>query len=89
MRRVRCLGSGASATNYVITALSIQGNYVKITWTTVGGKTNIIQAAYVLSNYFDLATNIAAGSGQVTTNYTHVNGATNSPAFFYRIRVLP
>ena len=69
-----------------------------ITWTTVGGTTNAVQAATgdgnggYATNYVDITTAphiIVTGSGDVTTNYTESGGATNVPSRFYRIRLVP
>jgi hypothetical protein len=71
---------------------------VVITWTTAGGRTNAVQAAaggangsYTTNNFTDLSSSatIIPGSGDATTNYVDVGGATNSPSRFYRIRLVP
>jgi pectate lyase len=66
-----------------------------ITWTTVGGHTNAVQATAgggYNTNYVDITTPphiIVSGIGDVTTNYTEGGGATNAPSRFYRIRLVP
>ena len=37
-----------------------------------------------VTNYIPLA-----GSNETTTNYTHLGAATNVPAFYYRVRLVP
>jgi len=73
-----------------------QSNDVVITWTTAGGHTNAVQAAAgdgsggYTTNFTDLSGLIAIpGSGDATTNYVDSGGATNAPARYYRVRVVP
>ena len=74
-----------------------QSNDVNITWTTAGGHTNAVQATGgdadggYATNFIDLsgATIILPGSGDATTNYIDAGGATNTPARYYRIRLVP
>ncbi len=65
-----------------------------ITWETVGGVTNAVQATTggYNTNFVDITTPphiIVSGSGDVTTNYTESGGATNGPSRFYRVRLVP
>jgi hypothetical protein len=69
-----------------------------ITWKTVGGYTNAVQATAGSAgggygtNYTDITAPphiIISGSGDVTTNYIDGGGATNVPSRFYRIRLVP
>ena len=42
------------------------------------------------NNFTDLSPNIViSGSGDVTTNYLDIGGATNLPSHFYRVRLVP
>ncbi len=88
--------SSASALR-IISAVQ-QGTDVVITWTTAGGSTNAVQTTAggaggsYTTNFVDLTTwphIIITGSGDVTTNYTDVGGATNSAARYYRVRLVP
>ena len=79
----------------IISALP-QGNDVMITWKTGGGSTNIVQATggdvsgNYATNFNDISGPIVIpGSGDVTTNYLDLGGATNMPSRFYRIRLGP
>ncbi len=78
----------------IISAVA-QGDDLVITWSTVGGKTNVLQATAGDSGSFsndftDLSGAIVvSGSGDVTTNFTDVGGATNAPARYYRVRLVP
>jgi hypothetical protein len=73
-----------------------QGNDVALAWRTTGGKTNVVQVAKgaVGGGYSNTFTDLSpilvpTGAGLITTNYLDVGGATNSPARFYRIRLVP
>jgi len=70
---------------------------VAIVWKTAGVRTNAVQATagdgnggYVSTNFTDISGPIVIGvTGDTTTNYTDAGGATNSPARYYRIRLVP
>jgi PKD repeat protein/endonuclease/exonuclease/phosphatase family metal-dependent hydrolase len=75
-----------------------QSTDVVITWTTIGGHTNIVQAtggetdgSYSTNGFADIPASqtILSGSGDSTTNYTDTGGATNAPSRYYRIRLVP
>jgi fibronectin-binding autotransporter adhesin len=80
---------------FQITSITVEGTNVLITWTDKAGQTNIVQATNGIdgnyaNNFTDLSSPIIlTGSGNVTTNYLDVGGATNSPSRFYRVRVGP
>ena len=76
--------------------LAPEGDNVRITWATAGGRTNAVQTAVsdtegsCTTNFIDLSGPIIIlGSGDATTNYINAGGATNTPARFYRIRLVP
>ena len=92
--------SGTNPTNaasgFRIISAAQQSNDVVITWTTVGGFTNAVQATGgdgnggYITNFIDLGSPlIIPGSGDVTTNYVDGGGATNIPSRYYRIRLVP
>ena len=72
-------------------------NNVRLTWTTVGGKsyrvqTNALSAnGSITTNFADLSPLISVGgTDESTTNFLHVGGfATNLPARYYRVRLGP
>ena len=67
------------------------GNSIRVEWTTVGGHSYVVQTnGNSGSNTFhDLSLPIVVpGTAEGTTNYVHINGATNS-ATFYRVRLGP
>ncbi|HUI06625.1 MAG TPA: hypothetical protein VL486_06430 [Verrucomicrobiae bacterium] len=82
---------------YRITAIAREGDNVRITWITVGGTTNVVQVSpgatggnYNSGTFGDLSPQwIIDGATVTTTNYLDPSGATNRPARYYRIRVVP
>jgi len=74
-----------------VTAIAREGSDIRITWMTVGGKTNFVQATSDLASSFtDIGSAIAvAGAGVTVTNYLDIGAATNFPARYYRIRLVP
>lgn len=94
--------SGTNPTNSVsafrIISAVRQSTSVVITWTTAGGRTNVVQTSAggenggYTTNFVDITTPphlIVSGSGDATTNYVDSGGATNAPARYYRIRLVP
>jgi hypothetical protein len=76
-----------------INSIALQGNNVLLTWTTVGGTTNQLQltgSTYATNGFTNLGPQmLIGGSGGVTTNYLDIGGATNTPARYYRVRLVP
>ena len=79
-----------------VTAIAVESNDVRITWTTAGGLTNVVQAAAggadgsYTNNFSDISSSIVVpGMSLSTTNYLDLGGATNWPARYYRIRLVP
>jgi hypothetical protein len=64
-----------------------EGNNIRVTWQTAGGRTNTVQAASSVSGtYANLSSAITRTNiGVFTTNYLEVGGA-NKAARFYRIK---
>ena len=83
-----------SASVFHITSVIRTNNDVRITWMMGSGRTNALQAVTVAGNG-SYATNSFATLFTVTntvgttTNYLDVGGATNSPARYYRVRLVP
>lgn len=73
-----------------ITSLTLNGSNTTLTWQTVGGRSNVVQSTTNLTTGFtDLSPALLIpGTGDVTTSYTHLGGATD-PARFYRVRTTP
>jgi hypothetical protein len=80
-----------------ITAINPEGANLRITWTTVGGKsyrlqTNAPSASGGLTNNFvDFSPLISmTNAGESTTNFLHIGGFnTNGPNRYYRVRLGP
>ncbi len=94
--------AGTNPTNSLsglrITSVVRQGNGIRITWLTAGGRTNEVQATtggvggnYATNGFTNISGNIIIppGPGDVITNYTEATGATNGPSRYYRIRLVP
>jgi hypothetical protein len=77
-----------------ITGITKQGNDIRIDWQQPSGSSNALQAtagtangSYGTNNFTDLfAVTNATGT---TTNYVETGGATNKPARYYRVRLVP
>ena len=89
-------GTLVDASYFRVVSLAVQNNDINITWTTAGGHSNVVQVATgragSYSNGFtDLSPviGIPSTAGLGTTSYLDVGGATNSPARFYRVRLVP
>ena len=90
--------AGTDPTNsksaFRITSVTAQGNDVRVTWTTVGGLSYVVQdattAGYASNNFVDLSPVISMpGSGESATNYLDVGAVTNGPGRYYRVRLGP
>ena len=86
-----------SASALRITTIAREGNNIRVTWKGGGGTTNMLQLANPTvnsysTNYADLPPQVVlpccAGT-DMTTNQVDSNGATNVPARFYRVRLVP
>jgi hypothetical protein len=80
--------------NLQFTAIARETNNIRITWTTYAGKTNALQVtsgtgggAYATNSFANLF--IVTNTLTTSTNYTDVGGATNKPARYYRVRLVP
>jgi T5SS/PEP-CTERM-associated repeat protein len=83
-------------TKFRSTAVTPSGNDILLTWMMGPGATNALQAAAgdvnggfgtnAFSDIFVVTNNSAAGT---LTNYLDVGGATNKPAHYYRVRLVP
>ena len=75
---------------YRLLSVNREGNNVRITWQTAGGRTDAVQASgAVAGSYSNVSPPLAIpGVGLVTTNYVEVGGATNKLRF-YRLKFVP
>jgi hypothetical protein len=83
-----------SASAFRITSVVKTGNNVLISWMTGTGKTNALQwtagagaGTYATNSFIDLFT-VTNTLGSVT-NYLDLGAATNFPARYYRVRLVP
>ena len=79
-----------AASVFRITALQPEGGDLRVTWTTVGGKSCVVQTNGELAKPFaDFSPLIPApGAGESVTNYLDASGATNGYRY-YRVRLEP
>jgi hypothetical protein len=85
-----------SASFFGITAINHSGDDIQIVWKTAGGRTNTVQAAAgtpdgcYTNDFADLpaAQYIIPGSGNQTGQHWDLGGATNAPAWCYRVRLV-
>lgn len=87
-------GTDRFKSNSVFKIISIlpQGTDVRLRWKTVGGKTNIIQAAERIAgsgSFEDLAILVLPGTGDRTNTFIEPEGAIKGPSRFYRVKVIP
>jgi uncharacterized protein (DUF362 family) len=86
----------ANSTPFRLTAITRQGNDIRISWTTQGGTTNRLQIAPDIAsgssstNFTNLSSVVVPlGKYLASTNYLDVGGATNVPARYFRVRLGP
>lgn len=80
-----------------ILSIQLEGDDVRVTWTAPGGCTNALQVmngvltGSTSTGFADMPEPlmVMAGSGIVTNSCVDVGGATNTPARFYRVRLVP
>jgi Bacterial TSP3 repeat len=82
-----------SASFFGVTAITPAGNDLRVTWMTGLGKTNALErspgaADGGYSNNFAAIFTVTNTVGSVT-NYTDIGGATNKPARYYRVHLVP
>jgi beta-glucanase (GH16 family) len=80
-----------SSSPFHVTGIALQGRDVLITWMTAGGLTNAVESEPNSGGaYSNISGNIIiTGGGVTTTNYLDPGAATNTPAKYYHIRLVP
>jgi hypothetical protein len=85
-----------SASSFRITSVLTQNSDVLVSWTTGGGRTDVVQATAgepdgsYATNFIDVSPLIIIpGTGDQSTNYLDTGGATNLPSRYYRVRLVP
>lgn len=83
-----------SASYFCITNIMSTGDDVLIEWMTGIGKTNALQAtagtddgSYSTNDFADIF--IVTNTVDIITNYLDIGAATNTPARYYRVRLVP
>jgi beta-glucanase (GH16 family) len=82
-----------SGSSFRITSIAAEGNDIRVTWTMGSDRTNALQAtsgglaASYSTNFADIFT-VTNTVGSVT-NYLEIGAATNGPARYYRVRLVP
>ena len=83
-----------NASAFRITSILRTNNDIRITWMMGSGKTNALQVttgagdgSYATNSFASLFT--VTNTVGTTTNYLDIGGATNSPARYYRVRLVP
>ncbi len=89
-------GTIVDASYFRVVSLTKQSNNINIAWTTVGGRSYVVQTnapppgGSYTNNFSDLSpTNSVPGTSLGTTNYLDLGGAANAPTHFYRIHLVP
>jgi hypothetical protein len=76
-----------------IISLVATNDDIRLTWQTIGGTTNIVQMATAgpsVASFADVsAPLVIPGAGDVMFTWTQGGGATNAPAVFYRVKLVP
>jgi len=74
-----------------VTSVTMNGSDMLINWMSVGGMTNAVESASDPgATWSNISGNIIlTGIGLTTTNYTDPGAATNNPANYYHIRLVP
>ena len=82
-----------SASALRLTRIAGESNDVRVTWTTVGGRTYILQtnaptaSGGFTNNFADFTSVSVFGSGEGTTNCLHTGSVTGGKSLFYRVRI--
>ena len=89
--------AGTSPTNnasaFRVTAIAREANNVRVTWMTGVGRTNALQrtagaaGSFATNNFAAIFT--VTNTVGTTTNFLDVGAATNFPARYYRVRLVP
>jgi len=89
-------GSIVDASYFQVTSIAQQGNDINIVWTTVGGRSYVVQTNAPAPDrsltpvFGDLPGRIdIPGTTLGTTNLLDIGRATNTSAFYYRVRLVP
>ncbi len=78
-------------TPYRVLSIKTEGNNVRVTWQTAGGRKDAMQASGVVNgSYSNVSSTLTIpGIGVVTTNYLDVGTLASQPKRFYRVTNVP
>lgn len=87
----------APAETLRITSISKSGGDVPLTWAARGGRSYVVQSTlgdvngnYTSSSFADIGpTNFTLGFGPTQNSFTDIDGVTNKPSRYYRVKLLP
>ena len=89
-------GTVVDASYFHMVSATRQTNDINLTWTTVGGRSYIVQTnapqanGSYTTNFTDLSIAVVfPGTSLGTINFLDIGGATNTPARYYRVRLIP
>jgi hypothetical protein len=74
-----------------ILGVTRENNDLRVTWSTAGGRTNVLQAAPALNATFtNVSPNlILPDSGDIVTNYLDIGAVSGSTPRYYRVYLVP
>ncbi|HVU99857.1 MAG TPA: hypothetical protein VHH88_00755, partial [Verrucomicrobiae bacterium] len=72
---------------FQITKIENVGGDISLTWATLGGRTNILQAAATVQGPFTNLSDpiLTSGSGEILTNYVDAGSSVPNAVRFYRV----
>jgi hypothetical protein len=85
-------GTVADASTFRIVSITKEGNDIRVTWSTVSGRTNVLQVTGgSYSNSFTALgpAILVPGLNVSLTNYLDSGAVTAAPALFYRVKLVP
>jgi hypothetical protein len=89
-------GTVVNASYFKVISMAKQTSDINLIWTTVGGRSYVVQTnapqpnGSYINNFTDLSAAVAIpGTTLGSTNFLDIGGATNTPARYYRVRLVP
>jgi len=87
-------GAVVDASSFNVVAIAPLSNGVNIAWTTVGGRSNVVQIATGSGGYSGIFTDASPvitlpGTSLGTGSFTDAGAFTNTSSRFYRVRLVP
>ncbi len=84
-------GTIVNASYFHVATITQEGNNMRVSWPSVGGRSYVVEVADDLGGGFTDPSPaiVVPGTSLSTTNYLDFGGATNAPSRFYRVRLVP